>query len=144
MQKSTFPNQDMETTESAMADPWPLIPAGIYEAVCINSQKSKYLGKERRLYLHYQITSGEYFNTIIFQSFNNNYKSFPMASKYYIEWSLANRALPKRRDKMSPDVFLKKAYRVKVTTVRRKYSDGTFMPEMFNYSKVDRIVEVLT
>lgn len=144
MKKRILPNQDMETTESAMADPWPFIPAGIYEAVCIKQEPSKYLACERRLYLHYQITSGEFMAIKLFQPINFKYKHFPRGSKYYTEWSLANKALPKRRDKMSPNVFLNKAYKIKVTTVRRKYPDGTFMPEMFNYSKVERIVEVLT
>lgn len=144
MQKNISDEEVQDIAGSATSDPFPLIPEGEYEAACVKHEHSRYLAKEKRLYLHYQIISGEFEATKLFQAFNYNYKSFSRASKYYVEWSLANKALPRRRDKMSPRVFLNKAFKVKVVTVKPKHGDGTVKPEMFHYSKVDRIIEVLT
>lgn len=126
------------------SDPLSWIPEGEYDAVCIKVEKSRYLGSEKRLYVHFQIVDGEYQETQLFETFNINYQSFPRRSKYYTDWSIANGGLPKRRDRMSPKIFLKKVFRVKVRDVKPLYEDGKAKPEMFKYSVVDRIVEKVT
>jgi hypothetical protein len=43
---------------------------------------------------------------------------------------------------MSPQVFKNKIFLVKVRDAKPKYGDGTYKPEMFVYSVVDRIISV--
>lgn len=129
---------------SPKTNPLPQIPKGKYEAVCIKTDVSKYLGKEKRLYLHFKIIAGEYSETKIFGIYNYNYKSFPRGSKYYTDWSIANGALPRRADRMSTRIFKGKVFLVKIRDAIPRYDDGTPKPEMFHYSVVDRIMERLT
>lgn len=122
-------------------DPLPRIPEGEYEAVCFKVEVSRYLGSEKKLYVHFRIINGEYQGTELFETLNFNYKSFPRGSKYYTDWSIANGKLPIRKDKMSPKVFKEKAFLVKVRDVKPKHEDGTTKPEIFWYSVIDRIIE---
>lgn len=85
--------------------------------------------------------SGPYHGIKLFCSYNTKYKQFPIGSKFYGDWCVANGALPCRKDKMSKRVFLKKAFLVKVRDVAPKYPDGQPKPNMFHYSVVDRIIE---
>jgi hypothetical protein len=126
------------------SDPRPFVPEGNYEAVCVKFEVKKYLGSEKKLYLHYEIMQGVHIGTKLFQAINYKYRSFPKASKYYTEWTVANGALPQRRDKMSPRIFKDRAFLVKVKTSKPKYDDGEFKSELFHYSIVERIIEVLT
>lgn len=126
------------------SNPLPWIPEGNYEAVCTKAEVSKYLGTEKKLYLHFRIIAGGYAETEIFGVYNFKYKSFPRGSKYYTDWAIANGALPSRKDRMSTKVFMDKVMLVKVRDVMPKYDDGTPKPEMFRYSIVDRIIERLT
>ncbi len=125
-------------------NPLPRIPEGEYEAVCTEAKVSLYLGKELRLYLHFKIIAGEHEGKKIRGNYNFDYKVFPTASKYYTDWSIANGALPRRRDRMTPRIFIGKAFLVKVRDAIPRYEDRTPKPEMFRYSVVDRIIERLT
>lgn len=125
------------------SDPRPRIPEGDYEAVCFKAESKPYRGSEKRLYLHFEIIDGPYQGTKLFATYNVKYKSFPIASKYYTDWSIANEALPRRRDRMSATVFKDKLFHVKVRDVKPTYEDGTHKPDMFHYSVVDRIIEKL-
>lgn len=127
----------------AKEDPLPQIPAGDYEAVCVKTERSDYLGKEKRLYIHFQIIDGEYIGTKLYAVYNIKYKVFSTATKYYTDWSIANGALPKRRDRMTAKVFKDKPFLVKVRDTAPKYEDGTLKPKMFRRSIIDRIIERL-
>ncbi len=125
-------------------DPLPRIPEGEYEAVCFKVESKPYRGSEKRLYLHFKIVDGTNQGTKLFATYNIKYKSFPRASKYYTDWSIANGSLPKRRDRMPGMVFKEKLFCVKVRDARPTYDDGTIKPDMFRYSVVDRIIEILS
>ncbi|MGR3296152.1 MAG: hypothetical protein ACUZ8A_08005 [Candidatus Bathyanammoxibius sp.] len=124
------------------ASPRPRIPEGECEAYCFDVRKSKYLGNEKRLYVWYRITEGKYEGTELFCSYNINYKSFSTNTKYYTDWCIASGRLPTRGDRMSPQVFKNKVFLVKVREAKPKYDDGTYKPEIFWYSVVDRIASV--
>ena len=129
-------------------NPRPRIPEDVYEAVCFKTEESSFREKEKRLYVHYRIISGEFEGVELYQTFNFIYKyskgGFPRGSKYYKEWSKANRSLPDRNDKMTPRVFKNNVFKVKVRFTNPKEDDGSAMDDIFRYSVVDIIIEVLT
>ena len=115
-------------------DNWSLIKEGNYQAACIKHETGYSFGR-KTLFLHWKITeAGEYFEEILFQPFNVNYRKLTMGTKYYKAWCHANGGRPKRGDRMSPLIFRKKVFLVKVVTVKRE-------PDFLSYSKVDEIVE---
>lgn len=123
--------------------PRPHIPEGEYEAVCIEKNIAPYKNHGDKLYLKYEILSGEHKGTILFRAINFEYDSFSLNTDYYTEWSLANGAPPKRIDRMTPRVFLNKSFLIKVRNAKPKYDDGTEKDEMFQYSVVDRIIKLI-
>lgn len=133
-------HKDDDSGFKAKAEPRPRIPKGEYEAVCIKKDISIYLGSEKKLYLHFQIIEGNHQGVKLFAAYKY-YKPFPTGSKYYTDWSIANSGLPRRRDKMSPRVFLNKLFLVRVKDAMPRYEDRTPKPDMFRYSVIDRIIE---
>jgi hypothetical protein len=135
--KADFPESDQKKR--------PRIPSGNYEAICFDSKIQPYRKDSLKLYLFYKIISGKYEGEIIIQAFNYHYDVFTENTNYFVEWSMANGELPKRREKsrMTTRIFLNKTFLVKVRTAKAKHSDNTEKPEMFNYSVIDRIIEVL-
>jgi hypothetical protein len=127
-------------------NPRPLIPEGIYEAVCISYDDGFCFGKCRKLFLTFKIiTSGPHLGTELFMAFNMTYNGkIAAGSKYYKTWCMANEwQKPTRNAKMSPRIFKNKSYDVKVKTVKPQHN-GAAMPEPFYYSVIENILKVNT
>ncbi len=126
-------------------DPYPVIPDGTYDAVCFKHDKAFY-GKSLKLFLHFEIIApGEYKGIKLFLPFNMSpNRRLAQGSKYYKAWVLVNGwKQPTRNAEMSPRLFINKVF--KVETCKAKPKDNEInMPESQHYSKVKRIVEVLT
>jgi hypothetical protein len=127
-------------------NPRPLIPEGIYEAVCISFDDSFCFGKCRKLFLAFKIiTQGPHLGTELFMAFNMAYNGkIAAGSKYYKTWCMANNwQKPTRNAIMSPRIFKNKIFEVKVRTTQPKHN-GAAMPKDFHYSVVDSIIKVNT
>ena len=127
----------------------PLIPEGIYKAQCIKYEINYSHHKSRKIFLHFLLLDGEYQGTQLFMAMNlsngqgKNIGTIPKGSKYYKQWVIANRnQFPARGAVMSPRTFKSGIYEVSVRTVKPKYPDGkTLMPECFDYSVIDFIIQ---
>jgi hypothetical protein len=126
-------------------DPWPRVPNATYEAQCIGYDRKFVLGKSRKLFLNFVIIEpSEHNGKVLFQAFNIPYDmKIRPGSKYYKTWSFVNGwKKPTRNDRMSPQIFKNKIFKVKTRTVKPSF-EGKEMPEDFWYSCVDKLVEVV-
>ena len=125
-------------------DYWPLLPNGTYEAQCFRYESKHFGVNTLKLFLRFKIIQGEYQGKEIFMAFNMppNGK-IKTGSKYYQTWVDVNGwQKPSRNTKMSPRIFKNKIFKVETRTVKRKHNDKK-MPDSFNYSIVDKILEVV-
>ena len=120
----------------------PHVPDGIYDAECIEHSRGFY-GRIPKLFLKFKLVNEPYGDVELFIVFNMPYDGrIPVGSKYYKTWTKVNGRLPSRGTKMRPHLFLNKIYRVKTRTAKPKDGDAG-LPEYFDYSVVDSILEVL-
>jgi hypothetical protein len=127
-------------------NPRPLIPEGVYEAICTNYDSSFNFGKCRKLFLNFKIIStGPYFETKLFCAFNMRYdRGISAGSNYYKAWCMANNwQKPSRNAGMSARIFKNRVFDVKVETVEPKHN-GVKMPKNHHYSKVAEILRPKT
>ena len=126
-------------------NPRPLIPEGIYEAVCTGYETGFCFGKCRKLFLKFKIiTPGPHLGTELFMAFNMAFNGrIATGSKYYKTWCLANNwQKPTLNAVMSPRIFKNKAFAVKVKTAKPKHN-GTAMPQDFHYSIIEQLLHVI-
>jgi hypothetical protein len=122
-----------------------LVPDGKYEAQCIGFNTKFCLGKTRKTFLNFKITTeGKQFGIKLFMAFNRRYDGqIRTGSKYYKTWCMVNGwQKPSRGAKMSPRLFKNKIFKIKTRTVKPKHNDKE-MPSDFWYSVVDQILEVV-
>lgn len=127
-------------------DPRPLIPEGIYEAVCTAYEEAFVFGKTLKLFLHFKIiTPGEHLGTTLFMAFNiGKHRKLALGSRYYKYWLMMNGwQRPSRNAKMSPRIFLNKSYEVFVKIVKPELN-GIEMPANCHYSIIEQLVRVNT
>ena len=127
-----------------------MIPEGRYTAQCIKA-KTEMVGVETakgtyaktpKAVLIFRITDGQYQGKEIPMFLNVKYQRIPAGSKFYHCWVIANDCLkPKRKDRMSLEVFKNRIFSVGVKTVRPKFTDGKEKPQTFWYSRVNEIYE---
>ena len=81
----------------------------------------------------------------LFLPFNMPYNGkLALGSKYYKSWCMVNGwKKPTRNAKMSPHIFLNKAFEVQVRTVKPQHNGGA-MPKDFYYSVIGQLVRVNT
>lgn len=123
---------------------WPLLPNGVYQAQCINYNTRRFGVNTKKLFVWFKIIEGKYEGEKLFMVFNMppDGKLTP-GYKYYNTWAMVNGwQKPSRNAKMSPRIFKNKIFRIQTRTVKRKHNDKE-MPDSFNYSVVDRILEVI-
>ena len=135
----------MKKDYSCNDDYHPLVPDGIYEAQCVAVDSSFLMGKARKLFLHFKITTqGQFQGTKLFMAFNMpNDKKIRPGSKYYKTWVHVNGwEKPGRNTTMSPRIFKNKIFRIKTRTVSPKHN-GKTMPATYEYSVVDSIIDVV-
>ena len=116
-----------------------LIPPSECVAVCVKAVSRKIYG-EMRCVLTFEIMAPdknagariEWFSVMC-----DKQGRVKLGGKYYASWCLANGGRPSRNAKMSPRVFLKKAFRVQVETANENES------EYRHYSVVREIKELV-
>ena len=121
------------------------IPDGIYQGQCIKYEPGLCFGKNKKLFLHFQITTeGEEFGKVIVMCFNVNYKKLPKGSKYFKTWVFANKGIrPARGDRLSSKVFMNKVFKFTARTVKPKFNTGQVKPEFLWYSVIDELIEIV-
>lgn len=121
----------------------PLIPDGIYQAVCVKARMS-FMHRFRRslVILWLDVATGEHAGVRL-ERFLNVGERVGRGSDYFHEWTLANDGEPpSRKDRMAPSKFRGKLFEVEVVTVC-KDSRGKARAEPLRYSKVARIIRLL-
>jgi hypothetical protein len=93
------------------------------------------------------LIEGEYAGAVIpmFLTLGNNGK-IPQGSKYFLSWCIANglrRPERNRLKEMPPSKFEGKVFEVLVVDVKPKWIDGTAQPDLFHYSRVDELYELV-
>jgi len=122
-------------------DPHPRVPPGDYVLYC--SEAKVYCDPGLKAYkcrLRFSDPSSETLPMLsAFINLGSNPKPPGPRSRYYQEWTIANGARPKRKDRMSPNVFLGKFFLVRVGWVHEKQYDGRAHTEHTRYSLVREI-----
>ena len=139
-----------EKDYSFTCESWPLLPEGIYQAQCVHYEIGRSHPHSQKLFLHFQITEGQYLGERLFMAINLTdnkgriKRKFGQSSRFYEAWVIANdNQHPPRNDRMSPSKFKNGIFEVKVRTTKPKYTDGRNKPECFHYSVVDYLIKRL-
>lgn len=127
---------------------------GEYELKCLKAEKKgiwhagqNAWGRADKVILWLQVFGGEHSGVIVpmFLTTGEN-GVVHQGSKYFISWCIANglQRPPRSRLKEMPlSKFENKVFRCEVVDVKPKFKNGTTMPDIFTYSRVDAIYELL-
>lgn len=128
-------------------DARPVLPDGEYEAVCTSAEVVEFykFGRARKLFLHFQIYSGEHAGTRLFLPMTApaTGEKVGRGSKLYANYLIANGHPPGRRDRISLKVFKGRLFRVMIKTVSPTFENGRLKPERFHYSIISELLERL-
>jgi hypothetical protein len=122
---------------------YPRIPEGEYEAICYGAEIGRAWGNIPKLFLQFNIVGGEKDGTRLFMACTYVKGKCKKRSKLYGQYMILHGRPLSKKDKPHPKRFVGKMYRVKVRDVNPKESDNTLKPDIFKYSVVDRIIEVI-
>jgi hypothetical protein len=128
-----------------------LITEGRYQAQCISYEKGRPFPNSLKLFLHFKIADGKYFETPLFMAINlmdsktgKPIKRARSGTKYCQNWIIANYYnQPSRGQPMNPKNFLNGVFEVLVRTVKPKFPDGTEKPSCFHYSIINSLIRRL-
>lgn len=134
-------------------DPWPeapgrrpLIPDGDYNALCVNYEIIPHYKFNNTPKVH--LTMKVFYDPdnpdsyIELTRFLNYSKKPPPGSDYYTEWVKANNGhAPARGDRMSPEIFVGKKFKVRVRKVTSD-KDGDPHEGDLRYSRVAKILRL--
>jgi hypothetical protein len=130
------------------------IPAGPYQFRCIKAGRANVWhegkggwGRSEKIILWFEIIQGDYVGKILpmFLPMGNNGK-VPQGSKYFTAWCVANglrRPQRARLKEMPPSKFLNKVFWGEVVDVKPRWNSGEEQPELFHYSRIDALYELL-
>ena len=129
------------------------IPAGKYNLKCIKAGKQNIWhqggsgwGRSEKVILWFEVFEGDHAGEIIPAFLPLNGHRIAQGSKYFQFWVVANglrRPLRNRIKEMPPSKFLNKVFEGKVVDVKPKWGDGREQPELFHYSRVDALYELV-
>ncbi len=125
--------------------PRPRIPASEYDAICYKTETGRSWGGRTNIYILFRIIGGSQDGTELFMACTYHPKGkLSQRYKYYVQWTLAKGAPPKKGERLSPKVFCGKMYRVLVRDTQIRHSNGKLMADCLQYSVVDSIIETQT
>lgn len=129
-------------------DPRPLIPDGVYEAVCNRAEVVEFFkfGRARKIILHFEIYGGDHTGSVLFLAMAcpRVGGKVGIGSKLYANYLIANGGIaPGRRDRMTLSIFKRRMFRVMVKTVKPRFEDGAEKPGRFHYSIISELIERL-
>ena len=119
----------------------PVIPDGEYEAAFIRAETKRMWG-QLKIFLWFRIiNSGENFDVELFLACQVPQK-LTISCKYYRAWVVAAGRRPDRFEaqRMTPNVFRGKAFRVQVRVVK-KDAEQRPLPPALHYSIIHKLIE---
>jgi hypothetical protein len=141
-------------TSSPFENQWPIAPdthpliiPGVFPAVCLKYEPFRHFRypKTRKLHLHFQVfhDDSDPKNYTDLSRFLNYSRTPGRGSDYYKEWVIANGGNPpKRKDRMSPKIFVEKIFDVRVRTVKQD-RDSDPLHRNLRYSVVGKILRLV-
>lgn len=151
-----YPHAAKMTSASDIAiyasDPIPLLPEGEYEAVGTTVRKLKIFGSDRvEIVFTVIIPDATAPNGVRHERVSRYYRvtstrgrtSASRSGRYQRDWSFVTGRRPTRHDRLPPNVFIGKMFRVRIRTVTHDSRQRELAPAA-RYSAVDEIIEVLT
>lgn len=122
---------------------FPLLPEGSYSAVAVGA-KHVTIFKRPMMFVWFQLLDEGVQGVRLFASFRlPPHGHMRPSSRYYRAWTLATGRKPIRGDRLSPRVFLRRAFRVMVRTVRTDRQQRPLTPQNY-YSIIDTILAAET
>lgn len=128
------------------------IPPGRYELKCIKAAKADIWhegkggwGRSEKMLLWFEVFQGEHAGKVL-PMFLTIANKIPQGSKYFVSWCIANglrRPSRARLKEMAPSKFLNKVFRAEVVDVKPHWSNGRAQPDLFHYSRVDALYELV-
>jgi hypothetical protein len=130
------------------------IPAGRYLLKCISGKKANIYhqgdggwGRSEKIMLWFEVVQGDQMGKILpmFLPLRKDGK-IPQGSKYFTCWCIANglrRPQRARLKEMPPVKFIDKAFEGEVVDVKPKWVTGREQPDLFHYSRVDILYELV-
>lgn len=123
----------------------PRIPPGEYDAICHKTETGRSWGGRTDIYILFRICGGKWDGTELFMACTYHLKrKLSPRYKYYQQWTLAKGAPPEKGERLSPEVFCHKMYRIYVRGTQKRHGDGRLMANCVQYSVVDSIIETQT
>ena len=123
---------------------YPRYPPGVYDVRCNKIQGPEWLRNRRRwslrLECNFLMDKGSVSGFLNLGDDPERVKA-PRGSRYYKVWCLVNGGAPKKGQRMSPEDFLGKIFRVRVDNA--KDIQGNLLPEGERYSKIVEFLELL-
>ena len=104
-------------------------------------------GRSEKMILWFEVFEGEHMGKVVpmFLPLGQQRK-VPQGSKYYTAWCIANGLQKPRRGRlkeMPPIKFKDKVFEGEVVDVKPKWINGKEQPDLFFYSRVDVLYELL-
>ena len=130
------------------------IPMGQYLLKCIKAEKAKIWqegrggwGRPEKVVLWFEIFHGDYTGKVVpmFLPLTTQGK-ISQGSKYFASWCVANglrRPLRNRLKDMPVSKFLDKVFNGEIVDAKPRYPTGKPKPDLFRYSRVDILYELV-
>jgi hypothetical protein len=130
------------------------ISPGRYLLKCIKAGKASVWhegqggwGRSEKIILWFEVVQGDHTGKVVpmFLTTGNNGK-VPQGSKYFVSWVIANglrRPQRARIKEMPPLKFKDKVFEGEVVDVKPRWITGREQPELFQYSRVDILYELV-
>jgi hypothetical protein len=130
------------------------VPPGRYSLKCIKANRASVWhegqggwGRSEKVILWFEVFEGEQMGKLLpmFLPLGSNGK-VSQGSKYFISWCIANglhRPRRARLKEMPPVKFTNKVFEGEVVDVKPKWRTGQEQPDLFHYSRVDILYELI-
>ncbi|MFH1726873.1 MAG: hypothetical protein ABIA04_00455 [Pseudomonadota bacterium] len=123
-----------------------LVPDGIYKARCLEGKPVNFYSQRKVKLDFIMVDLGEQYGKKIPLFLNiapKGKRNISSGSFYYLYWIIANRGeKPTRRDRMTPEKFKDKLFKIKTRTVSKNRKQQK-LPKSMWHSVVDAILELI-
>jgi hypothetical protein len=154
MVNSHFRGAEMDRRIETWHEDRTKVPPGQYLLKCVEADNARIWyegrggwGRSGKIILWFEIFQGDHAGKVVpmFLSLGNQGK-ISQGSKYFACWCVANglrRPSRNRLKEMSISKFLDKVFDGEIVDVRPKYASGKPRPDLFSYSRVDILYELV-
>jgi hypothetical protein len=147
------PVPDIQKRIKMWAEERTKIPEGTYSLKCVKAEKTgvwhqggKAWAESKKIILWFEVFEGPYARQMVPAFLPLNNKKITQGQKYFQFWCIANglrRPARNRLKEMPLSKFEGKLFSGEVVDVRPKYTNGRALPELFSYSRVDALYELI-